>query len=110
MVRQNPAQTLDWANGLPAEAGIAAGSAAFAEWRSSQPEAATQWFSALSPNDPRRQPFFQSAIRTLAYNPQAAEQLATMSPTDRVAARSVIEGMSLPEPRRSDLLGALAPH
>jgi hypothetical protein len=31
-----------------------------------------------------------------------------MSPADRTAARSVIETMSLPEPRRTRLLDALA--
>jgi len=108
MVRQNPAETLDWASRLPADCGLAAGSAAFAEWRNSQPEAAMQWLNALPPSDARRQPFFESAIRTLAYHPQAAERLATMSPADRTAARSVIETMSLPEPRRTRLLDALA--
>jgi len=110
MVRQTPVDTLVWAGHLPADCALSAGSIAFAEWRNSQPEAATQWFNALAPTDERRQPFFESAIRMLAYNPQAAEQFATLSPADRAAARSVIEGLSLPEPRRSNLLGALASH
>jgi hypothetical protein len=102
MVRQNPADTLAWASHLPANYGSSAGSDAYA--------AATQWFNALSPTDARREPFFQSAIQTLAYHPQAAEMLAAIPPADRVAARGVIESMTLPEPRRARLLEALTPH
>ena len=108
MVRQSPATTLEWASHLPADYGFKAGSAAYAAWWTSQPDTATQWLNALPANDARRQPFFQSAIQTLAYHPQAVEQLAALSPADRTAARSVIEPMSLPEPRRATLLKALA--
>jgi hypothetical protein len=110
MVRQNPADTLAWASHLPANYGSSAGSDAYAAWWTSQPDAATQWFNALSPTDARREPFFQSAIQTLAYHPQAAEMLAAIPPADRVAARGVIESMTLPEPRRARLLEALTPH
>jgi hypothetical protein len=110
MVRQSPLDTLDWASHLPADCALSAGSDAFAEWCNSQPEAATRWLDALAPTDNRRQPYFQSAIQTMAYHPQATEQFAAMPTADRAAARSVIEGMSLPEPRRSDLLNALTAH
>jgi hypothetical protein len=110
MARRNPAAALDWAGQLPGNRGLAAGGEAYAEWRSSQPEAATQWLNALPADDPRREPFFRSAIRLLAYNPQASEQLAAMTDQERIAARSVIENMtSLPEDRRTRLLGGLTP-
>src|SRR5205807_1962552 len=98
MARRNPAEALDWANRLPVSRGLTAGAEAYAEWRSSQPEAATQWLNGLRADDARREPFFQSAIRQLAYDPLALEQLAAMTAQERAAARCVIEGMtSLPE-------------
>jgi len=109
MARRNPTEALDWANRLPENRGLAAGGEAYAEWRSSQPEAATKWLNALSSDDARREPFFQSAIRQLAYNPQASEQLAAMTAEERAAARTVIGNMTtLPEDRRSRLLASLA--
>ena len=68
-----------------------------------------KWLNGLSTADARREPFFQSAIRGLAYDPQAAEQLAAMTGSDRAAARNVIETMSLPEDRRARLLDMLKP-
>jgi hypothetical protein len=56
---------------------------------------------------PAARRFFESAVRSITFNPQAAEQLAALSPTERTAARSVIEGMSLPQDRRTRLLDAL---
>jgi hypothetical protein len=107
MARKNPAEALEWASRLPEDLGLQAGSDAFYEWRRSQPETAMQWLRELPSTDARRQPFFQSAIRSMAYDPQAAEQLAAMTPTDRATARSVIEAMSLPEDRRARLLEAV---
>jgi len=81
----------------------------FGEWRSFQPEAAMKWFQELPSSDPRREPFFENAIRTLAYHPQAADQLAAMSASEREAARGVLQKMtSLPQERRAQLLSALA--
>ena len=108
MARRNPAEALAWAGRLPGNRALASGGEAYAEWRSSQPEAATQWLNALPADDPRREPFFRSAIRQLAYNPQAPEQLAAMSAQERAAARTAIEGMSsLPADRRARLLSGL---
>jgi hypothetical protein len=108
MARRNSAEALDWASRLPGNRGISAGGEAYAEWRSSQPEAAIQWLNGLPADDPRREPFFDSAIRVLAYNPQAPEQLAAMNAQERAAARAVIESMtSLPADRRARLLGGL---
>jgi len=56
-----------------------------------------QWLRELPSTDARRRPFFQNAVRSLAYDPQAAEQFAAMTAADRAAARSVIETMSLCE-------------
>jgi hypothetical protein len=109
MARRNPTEALDWAAGLPGNRAVAAGGEAYAEWRSSQPEAATQWLNSLPSDDPRREPFFESAIATLAHNPQAAEQLAAMNPQDRTAARTVIEKMTSLDPdRRARLLAGLS--
>ena len=108
--RKNPREALEWAKQLPEQSALTAGSNAFAEWRSSQPEAAVKWLNALPADDARRQPFFQKAIQYLAYHPQAAEQLAAMTPTERDAARNVIKTMDLPEDRRIRLLDVLTPH
>jgi hypothetical protein len=110
MAQRNPSEALDWASRLPGSRALEAGGEAYAEWRSSQPEAATQWLDGLPADDVRRERFFQSAIRQLAYNPQAPEQLAAMTPQEQSAARGVIEGMtSLPEDRRARLLAGLTP-
>jgi hypothetical protein len=61
-----------------------------------------KWFNELASDDPRREPFFQNAIRDLACHPQAAEELAAMSEPERAAARNVLEKMaSLPAERRT---------
>jgi hypothetical protein len=109
LARRNPSEALEWAAELAPERSVEVGSDAFAEWRRSQPEAAMKWLNTLSETDARRQPFFENAIRTLVYDAQAADQLAMMSASERAAARRVIEEMSsLPNDRRTKLLGALA--
>ena len=66
-----------------------------------------KWLSDLPEADARRQSFFQEAIRGIAYDPQAADQLARLGAREREAARSVIAAMELPEDRQALLLGAL---
>lgn len=107
LARRNPAEALQWAQQLPEQQGYTAGGTAFAEWRASQPEAAMNWLNELPPTDKRRQPFLESAIRSLAYHPQAAEQLAAMTPSERATARNVIERMDLAQDRRARLLDVL---
>ncbi|HKQ40448.1 MAG TPA: hypothetical protein VJ063_20425 [Verrucomicrobiae bacterium] len=107
LARKNPAEALAWAAELPPDRGVAAGGEAFAEWRRYQSESAMKWLNALPETDSRREPFFENAVRTLAYESQAAEQLAAMNSKDRLAARKVIEGMSLPDDKRTKLLGML---
>jgi hypothetical protein len=110
LARKSPSESLEWANQLPENRKLSAGGAAFAEWRSSQPEAAMKWLNDLPSDDSRRKAYFESTIRSLAYHPQAAEQLAAMSAAEQATARSVIEGMSLPQERRSRLMAALSAH
>ena len=109
LARKDPPQALEWAGGLPAGRALSAGGEVFSEWRRSQPESAMSWLNGLPANDARRQPFFQSAVRSLAHEPHGADQLAAMSAADRAAARSVIETMRLPDDRRATLLEALKP-
>jgi len=107
LARKNISEALEWANHLPDDRKLAAGGEAFAQWRSSQPEAAMKWLADLPLNDTRRPAYFESAIQSLAYHPQAADQLAAMSVSERATARSVIQRMELPQDRRSSLLAAL---
>ena len=107
MARRNPTEALEWASGLPADRALEAGCQAFNEWQRSQPESAMKWLNALPSADTRRQPIFENAIRALAYDPQASEQLAQLPVPDRAAARNVIATMPLPEGRRASLLELL---
>jgi hypothetical protein len=107
LASKDPLAALDWAAKLPVDRSLSAGGDAFAEWRATQPEAAVEWLHALPASDPRRQAYFESAIRVLAYDPRAAEQLAAMSAAERATARTVIENMTLSGDRRSRLLEAL---
>ena len=54
LARINPEEAVAWAAELPAQRSLEVGSAAFTEWRRSQPEAAIQWLNKLRPDDPRR--------------------------------------------------------
>lgn len=107
LARRDPAQALEWADQLPQEASLKAGGAAFAHWRLTQPEAAMKWLQDLPPRDPRRRPYFVSTIRALVYDPPRSHILTFMTASDRVSARAVIESMSLPAERRSQLLQLL---
>jgi hypothetical protein len=110
MAQNNPAAALDWAAQLPSNRALVAGGEAYAVWRSAQPDDATQWLDNLPADDPRREPFFQSAIRLLAYNPQAPDLLAAMTPQEQAVARTVIQNMtSLAADRRARLLAGLTP-
>ena len=107
LARRNPADAMSWAAELPNTQAVSAGGDAFAEWRRYQPEPAMKWLNTLPETDPRREPFFESAIRTLAYDAQAAEQFSSMSAGERAAARKVVEKMPLPDDHRTRLLGML---
>ena len=107
MARKNPMEALEWASQLPPERAITTGGDAFREWRQSQPDAALKWLRDLPGTDTRREPFFREALRDIAYDSQAAEHLAQMTARDRATARSLVQNMSLPEDRRTRLLGML---
>jgi hypothetical protein len=107
MARENPTEALEWAGKLPEAHRLTAGNEVFGEWMRSQPEAARQWLNGLPPNDTRREPFFQNAVSTMAYDARGAEQLAAMTPAEQSAAKKYIEKMTLPEDRRTKLLEAL---
>src|SRR5207249_11786555 len=104
-----PLDALQWAGQLPAETGLKAGGTAFAEWRSAQPDAAMKWLDDLPQDDARRATYFRRAIESIAYQPQAAEQLAGLAGEQQTTARAVVESMTLPSDRRAKLLEALAP-
>ncbi len=55
MARINPSQALNWAASLPEPRAVSASTAAFSDWRRSQPEAALKWFEDLPATDARRQ-------------------------------------------------------
>ncbi len=109
LARQNPAESLEWARRLPEERGLSAGGEAFNEWRRFQPESAMKWLNDLPEADPRRPAFFQRVIQSLAYEPQAVEQLTALKPAERTTARDIIAKMTLSGELRSRLLEALDP-
>jgi hypothetical protein len=109
MARRNPLETIQWAESLPENSRLTVAGQAFSEWRMAQPDSAMQWLGELSPRDPRRRTFFETAIRDLSFDghdTRAAETLAALSEADRAAAREVIEAASLPADRRELLLKA----
>jgi hypothetical protein len=107
LARQNPVEALEWAKQLPGRENMQAGYEALSEWQRSQPAAAQEWVRALDPKDPRREPFFAGVVSTIVNSPGGTEQLAAMTGAEKNTARALIEKMSIPEERRSALLGAL---
>lgn len=107
MARKDPVGTLEWAGQLADGCGSSAGAMAFSQWRQTQPEAATKWLNALPHSDSRRDLYFRRAIRTLAWDVQSSEQLASLTASERSIAREVIKDMSLSEDRRNALLKIL---
>jgi hypothetical protein len=108
MARKDPQQAIQWAATLPPDRGLSAGAGAFSEWRISQPDDASKWLDNLPAGDPRREPFFENAVRALAWDPQTDVQFAAMNATDRAAALKIVETMKLPADRRANLLSKLA--
>lgn len=109
MARNDPTAAMDWANRLPSQLGVSAGSSAFSEWARGQFDVAMQWFNQMPPSDSRREPFLNSLLQQLAWDPQADArfgQIASLAPS---AARSAIQGMALPEARRAALLALVSP-
>jgi hypothetical protein len=107
MVGQNPVAAIEWTGHLPEGNRLAVGATAFSEWRSSQFDAAMKWLSDLPGSDIRRKPFFETAIRELAYDSRATQQLALMNKEQRAVARVIIQTMPLDTDRQARLLTAL---
>jgi hypothetical protein len=110
MARAHPEEALNWAASLPEGRALAAGSDAFSDWHESQPQAAATWLDGLPANDPRRGPFFEKMIQSMAYGSQAAEQLAALSPADKAAAQTIIARMTIPQDQRTRLLESVKTH
>ena len=108
MARADPGGALDWTSRLPQGLGVGAGSSAFGQWRQAQPDLAMQWLNQLAAGDPRRQPFFESLIQQLAWEPQASDRFAQVAAADPAAARSVLQTMTLSDDRRAALLARLS--
>jgi len=109
MARQNPIEALAWANQLSEAQRSTAGNNVFEEWQRAQPEAARQWLRELPANDPRRAPFFQSFISTMAYDVRATDWWSTLDASEQTAARAVIEKLRLPDDQKTALLNKLKP-
>lgn len=107
LARKNPLEALEWANRLPADRALAAGSDAFAAWRLFQPESALKWLNELPASDLRHESFFKAAIRALAYDPQAPTRVAAMGAAERAAARATVETLDLSKQARAGLFDLL---
>jgi len=55
--RTDPKGALQWSSTLPGDRALSTGTAAFAVWQQSQPEAANSWLNGLQSEDPRREVF-----------------------------------------------------
>ena len=108
MARNDPASALDWANHLPQQLGVVAGSSAFGEWGRSQFDAAIQWYNQLPALDPRHEPFLTSLLQVLVWDPQADDRFAKAAALAPSSARAILQGMSLSQDRRAALMAHLS--
>lgn len=106
LARKNPVEAIDWAGRLPGNARVPVGARAFSEWHTAQFDAAMDWLQQLPAKDPRRKPFFETAVRDMVYDERAGDQLVAMPESYRAAAREIIEREKMPEDRRMKLLEA----
>ena len=109
LARNDPNQAMDWAQQLPSQLGVSAGSTAFSEWARGQFDNAMQWFNQLPASDARREPFLNTLLQQLAWDPQSDTrfgQIASLSPS---VARAAIQTIGLPEDRRAALLALVSP-
>ena len=107
LARRDPAEAMAWSDKLPGKHRITASADGFSEWQRHQYEPALKWLNNLPKEDERRSLFLQNTIQSIAYEVNSSHKLALLSPTDRPAARNVIENMKIPEDRKSSLLQAL---
>ncbi len=107
LVRKNPQAALDWASQQAPDRALQAGSDAFADWSSAQSDAALTWLNNLPANDPRRQPFIKSALRSFAWDRNSIAQFTTLSAADPALATQVVKDMRLSPDRQTELLAAI---
>jgi hypothetical protein len=107
LARTNPAEAMTWANTLPEQHRLLAGTDALYEWQRSQPEAALNWVLSLPANDARRASFLQSSIASLVHQPGGEAQLARLPPEVRPTARETLRTLQIDEVRRTLLLETL---
>jgi hypothetical protein len=108
LAQRDPSTALAWAERLPGDQRLGAGAVAFSQWQQSQPEPAMGWLNSLPADDPRRQPFFENAVRWMAWETQGAEKIARMSESEQAIARRVIQNMEFrDEEQRAQLLARL---
>lgn len=106
LASREPEWTIEWANSLPTSAGLNAGTEAFSTWYESQPANATRWLDALPPADPRRDRYFETMVRNIAFNAHAAERLSALPEHHRRAARDIVEKLPLGPDHRAQVLAA----
>lgn len=110
LAQREPSDAIAWADRLPPDQRIGAGAVAFSQWQQAQPEPAMAWLNSLPADDPRRQPFFESAIRWMAWDTQGAEKISQLNERDQAIARRVIQNMEFrDEQLRSQLLAKISP-
>lgn len=108
LARSSPVETIEWSGKLPEETREEAMSTAFNAWRRYQPQPAMEWLDQLAANDPRKEPLFERAVQEMArFEREAAEQLRSLPPHWRKAAREILETMPLENKKRANLLAAL---
>jgi hypothetical protein len=109
LAQREPSDAVAWAERLPPDQRVGAGAAAFSQWQQAQPEPAMAWLNSLPAEDPRRQPFFENAIRWMAWDTQGAEKINRLSESDRAVARRVIQNMEFRnEEQRTQLLAKIS--
>ena len=110
LVRTDPESAMDWSKSLASQYAVPVGLEAFAQWRNSQPQSASDWLSALPAEDSRRLPFFQDSIAAWAREPSKSEQLAQLAAANPGAAEQIINGLKLSEDRLAAALAIIRHH
>lgn len=108
LARTNPEQALKWASELPDAAGFTAGQEAFGTWYENQPANALNWLDSLNSADARRDRYFETMVRYIAYDFRGPERLATLPEKYQEAARGIIEKMPLSAEHRAKFQAAVA--
>lgn len=109
LAQREPSNAIAWAERLPPDQRLGVGAIAFSQWHQAQPGPAMRWLNLLTPDDPRRQPFFENTVRWMAWDMQGAEKILGLSESDQAIARRVIQNMEFRnEEQRTELLAKLS--